>query len=365
MAIGTTNFQENVLVKLTTETGETGWGEAPHMVGHSQKGETPATVRVLLRDKLVPAVLGLDPLNIAQLALAMDRAVPANLRAKGAVVMAAYDLMGHATGQPVSALLGGRVRETIPLSWSLPITDERSLLDEAAATLERGWRILKVKAGRPDPRDDAHVVRSLRKSVGDEISIRVDANQAYGVKSAIRAAAEFAEAGVEFFEQPVHRYDVAALAEVRAHSAIPIMCDESAQTPEELLAVIRARAIDCASIYVIGAGGLQRSKQMADLVEAANLRGYVGGALESGLGASAGVHLAAASPAIDLGCEMSGQFLLEDALTTEPLELRDGELVVPNGPGLGVNVDEERIAALRVGEPEMFTHRDARPTVPV
>src|SRR5713226_2229 len=115
MAIGTTTAQENVVVKLVGEDGTIGWGEAPHMVGHSQRGETPATVRVVLRHKLVAAALGRDALSHEGLTQALARAVPGNLRAKGALVMAAYDLAGKALGTPVYNLLGGMVRDRVPL----------------------------------------------------------------------------------------------------------------------------------------------------------------------------------------------------------------------------------------------------------
>jgi muconate cycloisomerase len=219
--------------------------------------------------------------------------------------------------------------------------------------VERGWRILKVKIGRPDPLDDAAVVLALRKEVGDTIEIRADANQAYDAKTAIRVIRRMEEADVGFVEQPVHRDDLEGMAEVRRQVAPPIMADESAETPEDVVAIWRARAADSVSIYVIGPGGLDRSRAMASIAEACRLRAYVGGALESTIGASAGVHLAASSPAIDLGCEMGGRFLLVDDLA-EPLQMEDGALVVPRGPGLGVTVDEERLERYREGEVETF-----------
>jgi muconate cycloisomerase len=354
MAIGTTTFQENVIVKIVADDGTVGYGEAPHMVGHSQRGETPATVRVVLRHKLIPAALGLDAMSQEGLSQALGKAVPGNLRAKGAVIMAAYDLAGRALGTPVYNLLGGLVRDRVPLSWSLPITDERAVIQEAQEMVERGWRILKVKVGRPDPLDDAAVVNALRKVVGDDIEIRADANQAYDVKTAIRVIRRMEDADLGFVEQPVHRDDLDGMAEVRDHVAVPIMADEGAETPEDVVALWRRRAADSVSIYVIGPGGLDRSKRMASIAEACRMRGYVGGALESVIGASAGLHLAASSPSIDLGCEMSGQFLLTDDFGIEPLAMEEGGLVVPQEPGLGFILDETKLERYRDGEVEYF-----------
>jgi muconate cycloisomerase len=359
MAIGTTSVQENVVVKLLTADGSVGFGEAPHMVGHSQKGETPGTVRVVLRDKLIPAVLGLSALDQEALAQAMNRAVPGNLRAKGAVIMAAYDLAGKLLETPVHNLLGGLVRDRIPLSWSLPIVDRGTVIEEGHEMVERGWRILKVKIGRAEPMEDARVVVALREAVGDGIEIRADANQAYDTKTAIRVIRAMEEARPGFVEQPVHAADLEGMAEVRAAVGVPIMADESAQTPEDVIALAKHRACDSVSIYVIGPGGLGSSKKMASIAEACRLRGYVGGALESVIGASAGLHLAASSPAIDLGCEMGGQFLLVDDFGREPLAMEDGAFLVPTGPGLGVEVDEDKLAEYRDGDVERIALEQA------
>jgi L-alanine-DL-glutamate epimerase-like enolase superfamily enzyme len=124
---------------------------------------------------------------------------------------------------------------------------------------------------------------------------------------------------------------------------------------EALAAIIKARAADSISIYIIGPGGMVNSKKMAALCQAFRLRGYVGGALESVIGASAGLHLAASSPAINLGCEMGGQYLLKDDIGKEQIKMKDGAYIVPDGPGLGVELDEEKIAFYREGDVEQIS----------
>ncbi|MCC7359266.1 MAG: hypothetical protein IT317_07310 [Anaerolineales bacterium] len=354
MAIGTTNSQENVVVKLIGEDGSFGWGEAPHMVGHSQLGETPQTVRVVLRHKLIPAILGLDCFDQELLTLKLDQAVPGNGRAKGALVMAAYDLAGKVLGTPVYNLLGGKVRDAIPLSWSLPIVEVEKVVAEARQMVERGWRILKIKAGRPDPMADVAVVRAVREAVGDTISLRVDVNQAYDVKSALRVLRGLEPYGVEFMEQPIHRDNLDGMIEITRQSPIPIMADESVKSITDLGVIAKTHAADAISIYIIGPGGPGNSKKMAAIVQTFGLRGYVGGALESVIGASAGLHLAASSPAINLGCEMSGQYLLKEDLGTAMIPMQAGALVVPTQPGLGVEIDEGKLRKFREGEVEVF-----------
>lgn len=355
MAIGTTYFQEDVVVKLITDDGTFGFGEAPHMVGHSQLGETPHTVRVVLRHKLVPAILGQSPFNQEALTLALDRAVPGNSRAKGALIMAAYDLTGKILNTPVYNLLGGMVRDRIPLSWSLPIVDVKTAVEEGRKMVERGWKILKVKTGRLSPQDDVEMVRALREAFGDEISIRADANQAYDLKTALWVLRRLEPFNIDFMEQPVHRQDLGVMAEVTRQSPIPIMADEAAKSPGELAEIARIKAADYVSIYIVGPGGISNSKKMAAIAEAYRMRAYVGGALESIIGASAGLHLAASSPAIDLGCEMGGAFLMKDDFGKQDLQMKDGALVVPTGPGLGVEIDEGKLDQYREGEIERMT----------
>ena len=171
----------------------------------------------------------------------------------------------------------------------------------------------------------------------------------------MRVIRRLEEARVEFVEQPVHRDDILGMAEVRAAVNVPIMADEGAETPEDIVALSRHRAADSASIYVIGPGGLDRSKKMASIAEACRMRAYLGGALESVIGASAGLHFAASSAAIDLGCEMTGQFLLRDDFGTTPLAVDEGAFVVPSGPGLGFEIDDEKLSAdRRDGDVERF-----------
>lgn len=357
MAIGTTSHQENVVVRLFDDNGVEGLGEAPHMVGHSQAGETPDTVRVVLTTRLLPTLRHVDPLKLDAISLVLDRAVPGNLRAKGAVMMAIYDLAAKRLGVPVYTLLGGQVRDRVPLSWSLPIVDQQTALEEAHRMVERGWRILKVKAGRGEPKDDVGLVAALRSEFGEELSIRADANQAYDIKTALKVLRSLEPYNLDFFEQPVHRTDFEGMRFLarEAGLAIPIMADEAAHSMTDFARICQMQAADAVSIYIIGIGGPGRSRAMATMAENFRMRGYVGGALESGIGTAAGLHLAASSEAIDLGCEMVGPFLLESDLVTELPVMEDGALKVPSGAGLGVEIDEDKLDKYRVGDVESIT----------
>ena len=343
MAIGTTLAQENIILRLYTDDGLEGLGEAPHMVEVSLKGESPGTVMLMLRDRLLPAVRGMNPFEIERIQQVMERTVPWNYRAKSAVNLALYDLVGKALGTPAHTLLGGRVRDTVPLSWSIPITDGDAGAREAAEKIAQGWGILKLKLGRPDPTEDVEMVRAIREAAGPQVRIRVDANQAYDVKTAIRVAQRIEKYDVEFFEQPVAWWDLDGLAEVSRATVLPIMADESATTLFGAVEVARRRAAQIFSIYVSTSGGLLNAKKMGDLGAIHGIAGYVGGALEGPIGVAAGLHFAGSTPSVTYGCELYGQFLLEEDVAAEPLHFRDGGLVVPTGPGLGVALDEDKL----------------------
>ncbi len=362
MAIGTTLHQENVILRLFTDDGVEGLGEAPHMVGVSLKGESPSTVLSMLRERLLPAVWGKNPLDIEGIQQAMDAAVPWNLRAKSAVNLAAYDLVGKALGTPVYNLMGGQVRDAVPLSWSIPITDYDAGTKEAEEMVGRGWRILKLKLGHPDLSHDIEMVRRIRETVGPAIRLRVDANQAYDVKSAVRVARRLERYEVEFFEQPVAWWDLDGLAEVSRATEIPIMADESATTTLDALEIAKRRAAQILSIYISSSGGILNAKKMADIGATAGIAGYVGGALESVIGAAAGLHFAASTPAVTYGCELGGQFLLKDDIAATPLVFKEGSLKVPEAPGLGVALDEDKVRSYTVETFEVQWHGTMRPS---
>ncbi|HVU14105.1 MAG TPA: enolase C-terminal domain-like protein [Phototrophicaceae bacterium] len=349
MSFATTQNQEAVFVKLFTDEGVTGWGEAPHMAGYSGAGETQGSVALQLRERLIPAILGKDPMQIEARQIDMDRVVPWNPRAKSAVNMALYDLVGKYLNTPVYNLLGGMVRDRVPLSWSLPITDNKAAVEEANAMAERGWRILKMKVGHEDPQQDISRTHAVRQAVGAEVNIRADANQAWDVPTAIRAIRELEKDNLQFMEQPTKIWDLDGAAEIRQATNTYIMADESANSPLDVLNLAKKRAADLISIYINNPGGITNAKKMAIVAEPAGIGCYIGGALEGPIGARACLHLAASCPNVTWGCEMTGQFLMEADIGTEPIGFEGGALIVPQTPGLGGDLDPDKLAKYKIG----------------
>lgn len=354
MAIGTTNVQECVFLKLHTDEGLIGLGEIPHMVGHSAFGETQASVALQLREKLLPVIFGSDPLQIEALQAKLDRALPWNPRAKAGINMALYDLAGKALDTPSYNLLGGLVRDRIPLSWSIGIMAPDAGEEEARQMVGKGFTILKIKTGaRDNPMDDVEMVHRVRDAVGPAVRIRADANQGYDVPTGIRVIREMEEANLESMEQPVHQSDIDGLAEVRRAVNTYIMADESANSPSDVFHLAQKRAADLISIYIVNQQGLTGTKKMAAVAEAANIGCYIGGALEGPIAARACLHFGASTPNVTFGCEMTGQFLLVEDLGAEPIEFKDGCLMVPDGPGLGGDLDAEKVKRFETGRFEV------------
>jgi muconate cycloisomerase len=303
-----------------------------------------------LRERLLPIVIGRDPTQIEALQAALDRTLPMNPRAKSAINMAAYDLAARSLDTPVYNLLGGLVRDRIPLSWSIGSMSPAESAAEAAAMVELGFGILKVKVGaRDDWRRDAECVEAVRSAVGETIRVRADANQGYDVRRAINAIGRMADAGLESMEQPVAARDLEGMAEVRRAADCYIMADESAHTAADVYDIARLRAADIVSIYINTGGGVTAAHKMAAVAEATGITGYLGGALEGPVAARACLQFGASAPALTFGCEMGGQFLLETDLSLRPISFEGGALVVGHGPGLDADMDPALLARYEIG----------------
>lgn len=354
-----TPIGHHAIVRLDTDEGVYGWGEAPAIAtwggAHMRYyGETPETVRHIVEAYLVPAVRGLDPAHVAAVHARMDRAVKGHPYAKAAVDIACHDLAGKAQGVPVSTLLGGRLRDGIELTHSLGIMDVDRCVAEAEQAVAEGARTIKCKTGL-DPGRDVDLVRRLRERLGDGVRIRVDGNEGYRtVAEAVETTRRQEEHGIFLCEQPVAGAE--ALARVAEQIEVPVMADESAWTMHDILELHELRAAECFSCYVTKPGGLYRARQQAELAAALGMTHDIGGSIELGIGNAANLHLGAALPLAILpsvcpvtkpagaaGPETAGIYYTDD-IVAEPFRFEDGRVMVPNGPGLGVVVDVEKLA---------------------
>lgn len=353
-----------VIVRVHTDEGLVGLGEAtplPDWGGDFNRyaGETPRTVSHLVEDLLSPLVSGADPFDIEAVVERMDAAVRGHAYAKAAVEMALHDLQGKVANQPVHKLLGGKFRAAARIAHMIGLMPVEEAVEEAQAALEDGCTAFQVKANG-NPVRDAGVTRALREAVGPDVMLRVDANQGYrrlGIKEAIRAVRALEDAGADCVEQPTE--GLSGMAAVRSAVGTTVIADESAWQPPDIVEIAREGAADAVSIYVAKAGGLLRARKVATIAEACGLPCDVNGSLESGIGNAANVHMAVASPAVTLPCVIpvttpagapartAGRYYADDVVT-EPFRFEGGLLYPPEGPGLGVELDEEKLEAYRV-----------------
>jgi muconate cycloisomerase len=362
MAFPSGKLGNYVIVRVHTDEGIEGLGEATVIKEWGGDygryfGESPELAVAVIESVLGPALLGRDPFAIEQAHRAMDLAIKGYPYAKTALDEALYDIKGKALGVPVYELLGGLFREAIPLAHSLGWMEYEEATAEAAAAVAEGIKTIKIKVGQ-SAHYDVGIVREVRAAVGEDIDVVVDANQGWPTpKYAAGILRQMQEQGIRYAEQPVE--GLARMAEVARAVDVPIMADESAWTAQDVLEIVERGAADMISLYTTKPGGLFKAKKVAAVAEAAGLPLNVNGSHETGVGNAANLHLVASTAAVtEAGVfpvttikgneptKMAGKMYLDD-IVTRPFEYRDGNLVVPSRPGLGIELDEEKVADYR------------------
>jgi L-alanine-DL-glutamate epimerase-like enolase superfamily enzyme len=335
------------IVRVETDAGVTGIGEISMIWNGDGSAYCP-----MVEELLGPAVEGLSPFQITRAAQRMDEAVQftrAANPAKAAVEMALHDIVGRALDVPVYELLGGRVRDSIVLSMSISIGDIPHMVDQARDYVARGFRGVKVKVGL-DPDHDVAAVRAIRAAVGPRVTVRVDANMGWSsARQALDVIRALESSRVHSVEQPLPADRLEDLAWLRDRSPVPIMLDESVWGPDDALRVIRAGAADILNVYVSEAGGLRNAMRIFELAQSAGLQCTIGSMPELGIGTAAATHLAAAAPMLLDPSDVCGVLYNAESLVREAFDVADGCIRPPRVAGLGVTLDEARLATLAGG----------------
>jgi muconate cycloisomerase len=333
---------QRVILRVRTRDGLTGWGEAAPWAPF---GNVAASTMAVLAGTLRPVLLGQDPGRITARMAACDAAIAGHPEAKTAVDMALWDIAGKRAGLPVHALLGGAVRQTIPLSFSIANPDFAEDLARAQALFAEGHRLFKVKTGYLPHAEDLKRLEALCSALPG-LDLRVDYNQGLAPVDAIRTLRDIEAFGPTFIEQPVPRGQEAALAAITAALDTPVLADESVYSPMEMLRAAREQLADSVSIKLMKCGGFGPARAIDAIAAAAGMPSYGGTLWEGGIAAAAGAHLLATLVNCSLGCEfyMPTYALVED-ICADPLRAGGGVVHLPEGVGLGVEVDESRLAA--------------------
>jgi muconate cycloisomerase len=334
-ALGPHAVSEHSIVFVETDAGVTGLGEVCSVF--KRRGRM---LQVDLDLALAPAMLGEDPRRIAHVVRKLDAALDGSEEAKAGIEMALWDIKGKALGVPVYELLGGLVRERIPLSYSIPFGEPEEMAELAAKRVAAGHRTVKVKVGSDSAARDIEAVRRVRAAVGPAIRVRVDGNMGWpNAKHAIAVIREMERHDLELVEQPLPAHDLDGMAEIRRAIAAPLMADESIRTPLDAMRVVKAGAADIANVYVTEAGGLLNAARIFAICEAAGMPCMIGSMPEFGIGTAAQIHLGLAMTNLGPDSDTCGVLYHAEDLLARKLRIENGFAYPPEGPGLGVEID--------------------------
>ncbi len=336
--------QSYVIVELRLANGVIGIGEAATLGGPRWSEESVESIKATVDTYLAPALIGAAADRFEAARARMDEAAKRNNAAKAAIESALFDAVGKTLGVPAVQLLGGVVRESVPVLWTLASGDPAQEIEEAEKKIAaRLHNTFKVKIGAQSPEADMARMGRLASALEGRSSLIVDANQAWDETTALRCLPILAEIGVTLVEQPLPAWNILGMARLRARSTLPLMADECVFSIHDMLDVARAGAADVVSLKLVKHGGLLATRDVAAVAGAAGIGLYGGCLLESSIGAAAHLHVFAGLRDLAWGCEHFGPQILTGDLVTEPLRFEDFHIHLPTGPGLGVTLDPEQL----------------------
>jgi muconate cycloisomerase len=348
LAVATMHTQTLVLVRIQCDDGIVGWGEATTIGGLSYGDESPESIKTNIDTYFAPLLVGKPASEVAKAMALLRKTIQGNRFAKCAIETALLDAQARRLNIPLSELLGGRVRDVLPVAWTLASGDTAKDIAEAEHMLEqRRHRIFKLKIGLRSVDDDVAHVLAIKRALGSVASVRVDVNQAWSESDAVRGIAALEAGGVDLIEQPVAAYNPAAMARLKQRFDVAIMADEALHGPHDAMALARADAAGVFAVKITQSGGLLPARDVATVAQLAGIALYGGTMLEGGIGTAATAHLCATFADLSWGTELFGPLLLTEEVLSEPLVYRDFMLHVPTGAGLGVDIDTDKLRSLR------------------
>ena len=340
----TKKVQKSALVRLVAENGSVGLGNIDPSPGYSV--ETIEQSLHALRERLSAAVQGMDAANPHRVVRAMDAALTGHLDAKAAVEMACVDMVGRHLGVAVHELVGGALTQRLSFNAWIGIVPPNEAAAEARKWFDRGFRSAKIKVGGGIVADRDRV-RAVREAVGPEMALRADANAGYSVDDAIALGRLLEPLQMQLLEQPVAEHDLVGMARVRQSIGIPVMADESITDHASLIAVIKAGCADLVKLKVMKQGGFLSCRRMLETASAAGMKVVIGHGFGLGVNTVAEIMLASTSDSVLPGLECVGPLKTADDIVTTKLDLSQGSIDLPGGPGLGVALDEAKVEAYR------------------
>ncbi|WDY59954.1 muconate cycloisomerase family protein [Pseudomonas sp. PSKL.D1] len=344
LAMHTMQQQTLVVIRLRCSDGSEGIGEATTIGGLAYGYESPESIKANIDAHLAPALVGQPADNINAAMQRLDKIAKGNTFAKSGIESALLDAQGKRLGLAVSELLGGRVRDSLEVAWTLASGDTARDIAEAEHMLEiRRHRVFKLKIGANPLQQDLKHVLAIKRELGERASVRVDVNQHWDESQAIHVCRVLGDNGVELIEQPIARINRAGQVRLSQRSPAPIMADESIESVEDAFSLAADGAASVFALKIAKNGGPRAVLRTAQIAEAAGIALYGGTMLEGTIGTLASAHAFLTLKQLTWGTELFGPLLLTEDVVSEAPVYRDFELHVPNTPGLGLALDEAQL----------------------
>jgi muconate cycloisomerase len=342
LSMATMNGQTLMLVKVHCSDGIVGIGEGATIGGLAYGGESPESMKLAIDTYFATVIVGQDATRVQALMARLGKMVKENRFAKSAVETALLDAHGRRLGLPISELLGGRRRDRLSVAWTLASGDTVKDIAEAEEMLSiRRHNIFKLKIGvRPIREDVAHVA-AIKRALGERGAVRVDVNMAWSETEAVYGMAALADAGCELVEQPVA--SAVGLGRLMRRFPVSLMADESLHGPESAFDIARVHGADVFAVKIEQSGGLFNALRVAAIADAAGIELYGGTMLEGAVGTVASAHAFSTFANLQWGTELFGPLLLTEEILATPLDYSNFQLTIPDGPGLGITLDEDRV----------------------
>lgn len=339
----------NVLVKLISDNGLVGLGETQPLPPFQGCSETQESIVQIIRNAYTPVLIDRDPADIERIMEDLDSTVRGASYAVTAVGDALYDLLAKSLQVPLYKLLGGLYRDRVEMVWSIGIKSTQEMEQEARRVKERGYRKVKIKVGSIDPGEDIEHACAVRQVLGEDISFRVDANAGYTFKDALNTINTLRDLQLEFVEQPLPIWDYDGLQKLSGLVHVPLMADESVNTPQSAIELVKRQAAAIFDIKLAKHGGIYYARKIAAIAQAANVPLYAGNQPASSVGAATAIHFYAATKNVIAGdFNIGPDGWLAGDLVKQPLNLERTFALVPHAPGIGVELDEVKLAAFSV-----------------
>ena len=332
-ALRTVKSVEDIIVEIHTDTRALGYGEAPPT--GAVTGHTTGAIIGALKEHIIPSLLGRDIDAFEDLMQLVQTCVVGNSSAKAAADMALWDLYGQRYRLPVYKLLGG-ARKEIVTDITISVNEPEEMARDAANAVERGYDCLKVKVGA-NPELDVERLRAVRRAAGDDICLRIDANQAWQPRQAVRILNEMQEQGLrlELVEQPVKAYDLEGLKYVTDHSYVPVLADESVFSPRDAMKVLELRAADLINIKLMKCGGIYNALKIASAAEIYGVECMIGCMLEAKISVNAAAELACARK-IFTRIDLDGPVLCSEDPILRGARFEEKRITVSDEAGMGI-----------------------------